>query len=77
MALSCPRWADVTQAAADNNPGLFQIATESLFANIQSDLRWLPFLESIGKSPEQLAASSIGTRRQYEQGGYIVGEATP
>ena len=27
-----------------------------MFANIHSDPRWLPFLESIGKSPEQLAA---------------------
>ncbi len=25
-------------------------------ANIQFDPHWLPFLESIGKSPEQLAA---------------------
>ncbi len=29
---------------------------ETLFANIHSDPRWLAFLESIGKSPEQLAA---------------------
>ena len=27
-----------------------------LFSNIHDDPRWLPFLESIGASPEQLAA---------------------
>jgi TolB-like protein/Tfp pilus assembly protein PilF len=47
-------WLD--QAVAYNDPGLAEIATEPLFANIRSDPRWLPFLESIGKSPEQLAA---------------------
>jgi len=26
------------------------------FANLHSDPHWLPFLESIGKSPQQLAA---------------------
>jgi TolB-like protein/lipoprotein NlpI len=39
-----------------NDPGLAEIANEPLFANIKSDLRWLPFLESVGKSPTQLAA---------------------
>ena len=33
-----------------------QIATQHELANIHDDPRWLPFLESIGKSPEQLAA---------------------
>ncbi len=47
-------WLD--KAVAYNDPGLAQIATEPLFANIHDDPRWLPFLESIGKSPEQLAA---------------------
>ena len=36
--------------------GLSDIQNEILFSNIQDDPRWLPFLESIGKSPEQLAA---------------------
>jgi hypothetical protein len=35
---------------------------ESLFANIHDDPRWLPFLESIGKSPEQLAAIEFEVR---------------
>jgi tetratricopeptide (TPR) repeat protein len=39
-----------------NDPGLTHIAIEPMFANIQNDPRWLPFLKSIGKSPEQLAA---------------------
>jgi tetratricopeptide (TPR) repeat protein len=39
-----------------NDPGLTQIANAPMFSNIHSDPRWLPFLESIGKSPEQLAA---------------------
>ncbi|MCH8013972.1 MAG: hypothetical protein IH823_04165 [Candidatus Dadabacteria bacterium] len=32
------------------------IVSDPMFANIHDDPRWLPFLESIGKSPEQLAA---------------------
>ncbi len=39
-----------------NDPGLSEIPVEILFANIHDDPRWLPFLESIGRSPEQLAA---------------------
>ena len=35
-------------------PSLAEILGFPLFANIQNDPRWLPFLESIGKSPEQL-----------------------
>ena len=47
-------WLD--KAVAYNDPGLASIAVQSLFANIRSDPRWLPFLESIGRSPEQLEA---------------------
>ena len=47
-------WLD--KAVQYTDPGLSQIAVEPLCANIQFDPRWLPFLESIGKSPEQLAA---------------------
>ncbi len=46
----------LNKAVAYNDPGLSEIAIQPLFANIQVDPRWLPFLESIGKSPEQLAA---------------------
>lgn len=44
------------KAARYNDPGLSQILGESLFENIHSDPRWLLFLESIGKLPEQLKA---------------------
>lgn len=37
-------------------------AEESLFANIHDDPRWLPLLESIGESPEQLAAIEFEVR---------------
>ena len=45
-----------SQAVEYNDPGLSEIAVENLFASIDGDPRWLPFLESIGRSPEQLAA---------------------
>ena len=47
-------WLD--KAVQYSDPGLVDIPVENLFANIHDDPRWLPFLESIGKSPEQLAA---------------------
>ena len=47
-------WLD--KAVEYNDPGLYGIATEPLFSNLHADPRWLPFLEELGKSPEQLAA---------------------
>jgi len=47
-------WLD--KAVEHNDLGLPWIAVEKEAANIHDDPRWLPFLESIGKSPEQLAA---------------------
>ncbi len=38
------------------DPGLAQIIVNPMFANIHNDPRWLPFLESINRSPIQLAA---------------------
>jgi adenylate cyclase len=46
-------WLD--KAVEYNDPGLQDFPIENLFANIHDDPRWLPFLESIGKSPEQMA----------------------
>ncbi|MCH8203339.1 MAG: tetratricopeptide repeat protein [Proteobacteria bacterium] len=46
-------WLD--KAVEYKDPGLSYILYEPLFANIHDDPRWLPFLKSIGKSPEQLA----------------------
>jgi TolB-like protein/Flp pilus assembly protein TadD len=46
-------WLD--KAVEYGDPGLSDIVTEGLFANIRSDPRWLPFLQRIGRAPEQLA----------------------
>ena len=46
----------LAKAIEYKDPGLTEIPTQLEFANIHDDPRWLPFLESIGKSPEQLAA---------------------
>ncbi len=46
----------LAKAVEDKNAGLANILGERLFSNIHDDPRWLPFLERIGKSPEQLAA---------------------
>jgi TolB-like protein/lipopolysaccharide biosynthesis regulator YciM len=55
------QWLD--KAVEYNDPGLADILPGSiLFANIHDDPRWLPFLESIGKSPEQLAAIEFEVR---------------
>jgi TolB-like protein/Tfp pilus assembly protein PilF len=47
-------WLD--KAVQYKDSGLSNIAVNNLFSNIHDDPRWLPFLESIGRSPEQLAA---------------------
>jgi hypothetical protein len=47
-------WLDKSVEYKD--PGLASIVIEPLFANIHDDPRWLPFLESIGMSPQQLDA---------------------
>ena len=47
-------WLD--KAVLYNDPGLSDVAVTLEFANIHADPRWLPFLESVGKSPAQLAA---------------------
>ena len=44
------------KAVQYGDPGLTEIPLDIHFANIHDDPRWIPFLESIGKSPEQLAA---------------------
>ena len=44
------------KAVQYKDPGLAELVVHPLFANIYSDPRWLPFLESIGRSPEKLAA---------------------
>ena len=44
------------RAVVYKDAGMAEVMGEPLFANIHNDPRWLPFLESIGKTPEQLAA---------------------
>ena len=44
------------KSAQYNDPGLPELLTDPLFTNIHNDSRWLPFLERIGKSPQQLDA---------------------
>jgi len=50
------------KAVQYRDAGLSKISTYSTFANIHNDPRWLPFLESIGRSPEQLAAIKFEVR---------------
>ena len=44
------------KAIMHHDTGLTDTGVEPLFANIHRDPRWLPFLQKIGKAPEQLAA---------------------
>jgi hypothetical protein len=50
------------KAVEYGDPGLTEIVTEILFANLHRDPRWLPFLRKIGKAPEQLAAIRFDVR---------------
>ena len=47
-------WLD--KAIQYRDPGLSHVMINPLFANVHDDPRWLPLLESIGKSPAQLEA---------------------
>jgi adenylate cyclase len=53
-------WLD--KAVEYGDPGLSEILVERRFASVHDDPRWLPFLESIGKSPKQLAAIDFEVR---------------
>jgi TolB-like protein/lipoprotein NlpI len=44
------------KAVNHKDTGLVEVANEPLFANLHDDPRWLPFLRSLGRAPEQLAA---------------------
>jgi TolB-like protein/Tfp pilus assembly protein PilF len=52
----------LNKAVQYRDPGLPNIVVNPLFANIRDDPRWLPFLESIDKSPEQLAAIQFNVK---------------
>jgi hypothetical protein len=45
-------WLD--KAVAYHDTGLAEIVPENLFNKIHGDPRWLPFLDKIGKAPDQL-----------------------
>ena len=51
------------KAVEYGDAGLFNIAVMPFFSNITQDSRWLPFLESIGKSPDQLNAIKFKVTR--------------
>jgi len=44
------------RAFAEHDPSLSDVASETLFASLHKDRRWLPFLGKIGRAPEQLTA---------------------
>jgi hypothetical protein len=46
----------LAKAVEYQDEGLSRINIEPLFTRIHDDPRWSPFLEDIGRSPEQLAA---------------------
>jgi TolB-like protein/Flp pilus assembly protein TadD len=50
-------WLD--KAVEYDDPGLAEIVTETLFAKIHADPRWVAFLRKIGKAPEQLAKIEV------------------
>ncbi len=50
-------WLD--KAVQHRDPGLARVFMEPAFDNIHDDPRWLPLLESIGRSPEQLDAIKL------------------
>ena len=43
------------KAVKEKDPGLSDVAVDPLFASLQRNRRWLPFLHRIGRDPEQLA----------------------
>jgi len=48
------------KAVQYNSPGLTDLLIEPLFINLHDDSRWVSLLQSIGRSPEQLAAIDLG-----------------
>jgi serine/threonine protein kinase/tetratricopeptide (TPR) repeat protein len=49
----------LAKAVRYGDSGLVSLPIDPLFASVRHDPRWLPFLESIGKSPRQLEAVSF------------------
>jgi hypothetical protein len=61
----------LAKAVQYRDPELPFVAVENLFANLYDDPRWLPFLASIGASPEQLDAIefevTLPTRKERQR----------
>jgi serine/threonine-protein kinase len=49
-------FAWLEKARTNNDGGLSEIVGDLSFSKVHEDPRWQPFLESIGRSPQQLAA---------------------
>jgi tetratricopeptide (TPR) repeat protein len=49
----------LARAVRYRDSGLVSLPIDPLFASVRHDPRWLPFLESIGKSPRQLESVSF------------------
>lgn len=54
-------WLD--RALEEDDSGLSFVLTDPSFEHLHEDPRWLPFLERIGRSPEQLAAIELEVKR--------------
>ncbi|MEX2260087.1 MAG: tetratricopeptide repeat protein, partial [Woeseia sp.] len=54
----------LANAVEYGDPGLADIVADPLFDNVRSDAHWLPFLESIGKAPEQIDEIGFKVRIQ-------------
>ncbi len=50
------------RAVQYGDSGIQETPVENFFTNIHDDPRWIPFLESIGRSPQQLAAIEFEVR---------------
>ncbi len=65
------------RAVSQGDPGLADINSEPLFQALHADPRWLPFLESIGRSPSQLAAIPFAVTRPGNQARALPPTAVP
>ena len=68
-------WLD--KAIEYGDPGIGEIVTENLFANIHADPRWLAFLRKAGKAPEQLAKIEFQVKLPQADGSATSGGANP
>ncbi len=48
-------FAWLNKAVEFNDSGIGEILSERIFGNLHDDARWIPFLRTLGKAPEQLA----------------------